>query len=164
MLKFKIMLKNIILKAVISLINDDGTFQVTLFDKVKNIANTNFYGLKTFAIKGSNVLLFNPSGNGDSTVGFAVSKALDLPALEEGEIAIYNELTSNYVHLKSDGSINVYADKVYLNGNTEAILKGTTFLTLFNAHTHTSAAPASPTSTPIVPLPSSVLSTKNFTE
>jgi hypothetical protein len=50
------------------------------------------------------------------------------------------------------------------SGATDALLKGTTFAPLFNAHIHPTTSPGAPTGPPIVPLPPSVLSTVSKTE
>ncbi len=43
----------------------------------------------------------------------------------------------------------------------EPLVKGTTFLSMFNTHIHTCTAPGSPTSPPMVPLTPAVLTTKS---
>jgi len=122
---FKSMLKNIIMRAIITLINEDKTFQVSLFDKVKNIQNTNFYGLKTFATSGSSVILLNVNGNSDSTIGFALNIAKDLAELAEGETMIYNLKTADYIHLKNDGEITVKCTKAVITASSIDLAGGT---------------------------------------
>jgi phage gp45-like len=112
------------MRAIITLINDDKSFQISLFDKVKNIQNSNFYGLKTFATVGSSVILFNIAGNTDNTMGFALNNAKDFPVLEEGETLIYNLKTSDYIQLKADNSINIKCTNAIIDADTVDIAGG----------------------------------------
>lgn len=72
--------------------------------------------------------------------------------------------------IKSNGMLNVEGQMVTVNGSmiklgtgaTNALLKTTAFMTLFNTHTH--GHPLSPTTPPIVPLTPAMLSTKVFSE
>jgi uncharacterized protein involved in type VI secretion and phage assembly len=45
-------------------------------------------------------------------------------------------------------------------GASEALLKGNSFMTYFNTHTHTTGGPGSPTSPPIAPMTPNLLSEK----
>jgi phage gp45-like len=125
MQNLKSMLKNMITRAIITLINEDKTFQISLFEKVKNVQNTNLYGLKTFAINGSSVILFNINGNTDNTMGFALNIANDLPKLLEGETMLYNLKTKNYVYLKNDGEINIKCTKAVITADNVDLAGGT---------------------------------------
>ncbi|PTX56107.1 hypothetical protein C8N43_0758 [Litoreibacter ponti] len=66
------------------------------------------------------------------------------------------------IEVKSSATINIEGSMVTVAGaGGEPLIKGSTFLSLFNAHTHPTAAPGSPTAPPMVPLTPSVLTTKS---
>ncbi len=68
----------------------------------------------------------------------------------------------------SAGGIDVKATTITLEGSSvalggaggEPLVKGTTFLSLFNAHTHPCTAPGSPSGPPLVPLTPAALTVK----
>jgi uncharacterized protein involved in type VI secretion and phage assembly len=67
---------------------------------------------------------------------------------------------SGTVTIKGSTSVTVDAPQIKLGAAaTEALLKGTTFLPLFNTHVHTCTAPATPSSPPVPTVPPTVLST-----
>jgi uncharacterized protein involved in type VI secretion and phage assembly len=87
--------------------------------------------------------------------------------LEKGKVRITNSqgdeivLDSNGIKLKAQKIQIDGASSIELgSGASEALVKGKTFMSLFNAHTHTSSMPGSPTSPPVAPLTPAVLSTK----
>jgi len=66
------------------------------------------------------------------------------------------------IDLKSSAVVNIEGSMVTVAGSGgEPMIKGTTFLSLFNTHTHTCTAPGAPTSPPMVPLTPTVLTTKS---
>jgi hypothetical protein len=68
--------------------------------------------------------------------------------------------SSSGVDVKS-ASINIEGQSVTLGGaGGEALLKGQTFLSLFNSHTHPCTAPGAPSGPPLVPLTPAALTTK----
>lgn len=75
-----------------------------------------------------------------------------------------NEITTSGggVEIKSSATVNVEGASVSIAGaGGEPLIKGSTFLSLFNSHTHPTAAPGAPTAPPMVPLTPSVLTTKS---
>ncbi len=75
-----------------------------------------------------------------------------------------NEITTagSGVTLKSSAVISIEGSMVAIAGSGgEPLIKGTTFLSMFNTHVHTTTAPGSPTSPPIVPLTPAVLTTRS---
>lgn len=66
------------------------------------------------------------------------------------------------VEVKSSATVNIEGSMVTVAGSGgEPLIKGTTFLSLFNSHIHNATAPFSPTSPPVVPLTPTVLTTKS---
>jgi hypothetical protein len=66
------------------------------------------------------------------------------------------------VTVKSGAVVTIEGSQVAIAGTGgEPLVKGATFLGLFNAHVHTCTAPGSPTSPPMVPLTPGVLTTKS---
>ncbi len=75
-----------------------------------------------------------------------------------------NEITAagSGVEIKSSAIVNIEGSMVTVAGSGgEPLIKGSTFLSLFNSHTHPTAAPGAPTAPPMVPLTPSVLTTKS---
>jgi uncharacterized protein involved in type VI secretion and phage assembly len=75
-----------------------------------------------------------------------------------------NEITAagSGVEIKSSATVNIEGSMVTVAGSGgEPLIKGSTFLSLFNAHTHNATSIGAPTSPPIVPLTPSVLTTKS---
>ncbi len=68
--------------------------------------------------------------------------------------------SSGGVDVKSSAVVNVEGSQVTIAGaGGEPLIKGTTFLSMFNSHTH--VAPMGPTGPPVPPLTPSVLTTKS---
>ncbi|WP_238366291.1 phage baseplate assembly protein V [Mesobacterium pallidum] len=66
------------------------------------------------------------------------------------------------VEIKASATVNIEGSMVTVAGSGgEPLVKGTTFLSLFNSHTHPTAAPGAPTLPPMVPLTPTVLTTKS---
>ena len=66
------------------------------------------------------------------------------------------------VEVKSSATVNIEGSMVTIAGSGgEPLIKGSTFLSLFNAHTHNATSIGAPTSPPLVPLTPSVLTTKS---
>lgn len=64
------------------------------------------------------------------------------------------------VVVKGATSVTIDAPQISLgSAAAEALVKGTTFLGLFNTHVHTCTAPGSPSTPPVPPVPPTVLST-----
>lgn len=70
--------------------------------------------------------------------------------------------SSGGVEVRSSATVNIEGSMVTVAGSGgEPLIKGTTFLSLFNSHIHNATAPGAPTSPPVVPLTPSVLTTKS---
>lgn len=70
--------------------------------------------------------------------------------------------SSGGVEVKSSAIVNIEGSMVTVAGSGgEPLIKGTTFLSLFNSHTHNATTMGAPTSPPMVPLTPSVLTTKS---
>jgi uncharacterized protein involved in type VI secretion and phage assembly len=66
------------------------------------------------------------------------------------------------VEIKSSATVNIEGSMVTVAGSGgEPLIKGSTFLSLFNTHTHNATSIGAPTSPPLVPLTPSVLTTKS---
>jgi len=88
---------------------------------------------------------------------------------KDGTVLLSNKVDTKIELNGTDGQVTITcpkavidANNIELAGNTEQVLLGTTFFSLFNSHTH--PTPAGPSSVPTNPLPSSVLSNKVKTE
>lgn len=74
-----------------------------------------------------------------------------------------NEITttSGGINIKAPATVTIEGASVAVGGTGgEPLLKGTTFLASFNAHTHICTAPGSPTGPPLPPLTPATLTTK----
>jgi phage gp45-like len=72
-------------------------------------------------------------------------------ALEDGEVSLYTD-QGDKVHIKRDGTIQVYAAHVELGKeNLEAIINSVEFMALYNAHTQMGNM-GFPTGVPIIPM------------
>ncbi len=91
------------------------------------------------------------NGNLETRYAFPSSpkKRLEDPLpnpLSEGELLLYNPTTQAYVYFKADGSITMNALAIEAGfGGTVQKLCNETFLTLFNAHVHSSGGSGIPT-------------------
>jgi uncharacterized protein involved in type VI secretion and phage assembly len=80
-------------------------------------------------------------------------------ACEDG---LGNQITTSASGVEVKGAtINIEGQSVTVGGpGGEPVVKGATFLSLFNSHTHPCTAPGAPSGPPIVPLLPTVLTTK----
>lgn len=78
-----------------------------------------------------------------------------------------SDIAGNVIKTEASG-VTVESAKIVLQGSVvqvggaggEPVVKGTTFLSLFNAHTHVCTAPGAPSGPPVPPLTPAVLTTK----
>jgi len=69
--------------------------------------------------------------------------------------------TSGGINIKAPATVTIEGASVALGGSGgEPLIKGTTFLTSFNAHTHICTAPGAPSGPPVPPLTPAALTTK----
>lgn len=69
--------------------------------------------------------------------------------------------SSGGVNIKASATVTIEGASVALGGSGgEPLIKGTTFLSSFNAHTHVCTAPGAPSGPPIPPLTPAALTTK----
>lgn len=93
--------------------------------------------------------------NGNSMV--MSSSGITLKDSAGNEIAT----TSAGINIKAPATITIEGASVAVGGaGGEPLIKGTTFLAMFNAHTHICTAPGSPSGPPVPPLTPAVLTTK----
>lgn len=168
---------NLIKRGIITLTTkDDSDFQICQVEylgKVKNIELVLPYGLYANPQEQSLVLMFNIGANEENISGIPYNPYNRFKNLEKGEVVVGNPNTGAKIHFKANGDIDIETDgaininstgSVNINGDTEPLVRGNALKTLFNSHTHTSAASGSPTTAPLQPITSAELSTKNFTE
>lgn len=75
-----------------------------------------------------------------------------------------NEITTaaGGITIKAPATVTIEGTSVAIGGSGgEPLIKGTTFLGMFNAHTHVCTAPGSPSGPPVPPLTPAVLTTKS---
>lgn len=66
------------------------------------------------------------------------------------------------ITIKAPATVTIEGASVAIGGSGgEPLIKGSTFLAMFNAHTHVCSAPGSPSSPPVPPLTPAVLTTKS---
>lgn len=120
------------------------------------------FGFISIPKKGSKVLFLQ---YGNVTIGIA-SDSDDRPSIEEGESALYRS-AEHFIHLKKDGSIDVKASAVNIDGDivsTGDVTDHTgslddlrqefeAFVQSYNKHVHVCAAPSSPSGPPQQPPP-----------
>jgi len=130
------------------------------------------YGFTSVPHEGAEAVMVFPQGNRDHCLVIAVDdRRYRLKSLEKGEVAIYTD-EGDKIHIKRGGMIEVVAStKVKIDSPAvelgsaaaEAVIKGTTFQGLFNAHTHMGNM-GYLTGTPTTPLSGSELSMVSKTE
>ena len=144
--------------------SDSGAYnrtQVSYLGKTKNTTVWMPYGLDANIPKDSLMLLFNVQGQEENMIGIGHNAALRFKNLAEGEVAIGNPKTGSKIYFKANGDIEVESDGVVnINGDTEPIIRGTAFKTLYDAHTHAGGGAGVPN----VAMSATQLSSKNFTE
>jgi uncharacterized protein involved in type VI secretion and phage assembly len=75
-----------------------------------------------------------------------------------------NEITAagSGVTIKSSATISIEGSSVAIAGSGgEPLIKGTTFMSMFNSHMHPTSAPGAPTGPPVVPMTPGALTTKS---
>ena len=168
-------IKNLIKWAKITLTDgDNDTWQraqvKSIGENPKKIIAVYPYGIFAVAPVGSNVLMFNISGQEENAAGIPFDIKNRFKNLKEGEILVGNTKTKSFIKFSENGDIEIEgtaninitsANAVNINGDSEALVKGNAFKIIYDAHTHTETG--SVTSTHIIPMPSSNLSNKNFT-
>jgi len=127
---------------------------------LNNIRRVEHYGLSTRALPGCQAYIVFPSGDRSYGVALVVGDKRYQMDLEGGEVALHDD-QGNYVAIKRDGNIEVKATtKVLIDsplvetkqnlkvGGDVEIVGGLTVngKNVSDTHTHTSAAPGSPTS------------------
>lgn len=102
--------------------------------------------------EGSHFILFD--GDQELKMWFSVSKGLTLSV----KGALINIAPDKLITLETTNKVIVDSPKIELSkGAIESVIKGDTFIGLFNSHTH--GSPAGPTTPPTIPIqPASVLS------
>ena len=75
-----------------------------------------------------------------------------------------NEITTEAggITIKAPATVTIEGASVAIGGSGgEPLIKGSTFLAMFNAHTHVCSIPGSPSGPPVPPLTPAVLTTKS---
>lgn len=97
--------------------------------------------------------------NGDYVENVKKNKIVDIVG-DEDTTTLGNRVHEALSHvIKSSGTIQLGSSSA-----TENLILGIAFSLFYNLHTHTSKAPGSPTSPPIVPMTALQMSSKHFTE
>jgi len=139
-------------------------------DDVERFQN---YGFTSVPKEGAEAVVVCPQGNREHMIAIVVDdRRFRFKAMAEGEVAMYTD-EGDYIHFKRGGNIDIKAAaKVKVESSAvelgetavEAVIKGDTFQTLFNAHTHITTSAGSATSAPVQQLTGSELSTVTKTE
>lgn len=146
-------------KCVIDSITDTTGLQthkiVLLADEVLDeIERIQEYGFTSVPLPGcEGVAVFVGGNRGNGSIIATDDRRYRPTSLEPGDVAIYSK-TGNMVKVLADGSIVIDSEKIELGqGALEKMLKGETFQTFFNNHTHVgnAGAPTSPPQSPSLP-------------
>ncbi|SHE31939.1 hypothetical protein SAMN05444273_10185 [Litoreibacter ascidiaceicola] len=149
---------------VLSLDDTDGTEVLTLksaadasmvLDQDGSMILTDAAGA-TVTLDAAGGELTVADGNGNELV--MTSSGITCTDANGNEIS----MSGSGVEVKSSATVNIEGSMVTVAGSGgEPLIKGSTFLSLFNAHTHNATSIGAPTSPPLVPLTPSVLTTKS---
>jgi phage baseplate assembly protein V len=143
-----------------------------VLDKIERVQE---YGFTSYPLAGCEGVAVFTGGNRDNGVVIATDDRRYRPSdLAEGDTCLYNAYGTRVILKNADGSVevitdselkvnaplvNILSDEINLgNGTLEKLIKGETFQTYFNTHTHTGNLGA-PTSPPITPSDASHLTT-----
>lgn len=152
-------------RCVLETIDDSKGIQVAkvslLEGEIKEMERIQQYGLTSNPSSGEGVAVFVGGNREHGIIINMDSRQFRLKGLDSGQVALYDEEGSK-VLLKNDGEIEIVAaTKVVVSsasveigdGSLEAVLKGETFQTFFNSHTHTGnlGAPTGPPNSPSIP-------------
>lgn len=156
------MLQDLIRRAVVTLVTESTRLRTVQAkygsDDVRDAEHFEPYGFTSRAAPGAEAI--GLSVGGEHTVVICVAdRRYRLTSLAEGEVALYDSAGSS-VTLKADGKIIINAaTTVEIGaGATEALVKGTSFRTLYNAHTHSNPEGGA-TGAPVVQMGTDLLST-----
>jgi|LakMenEpi03Aug12_release.lakeMendotaPanAssembly.Ray.scaffolds.fasta_scaffold1121633_2 hypothetical protein len=125
--------------------------QVSLFKKAREIPQALPYGVDSAPVREMVAVYANTADMGNSViVGYVYKDAV----AEVGSIRLYSE--NGYVYLRANGNLELLGDSKHMvryeeleTGFNSLKQSVTDLVTVFNAHTHTSTAPTTPTSTPL---------------
>lgn len=167
---------NLVLRGVVRLLEVEGGLQVLQvsarrgqsFSDVERFAEFGFWSRPPEDGQAEAVLVF-PGGNPDHPIAIAVEhRPTEKPSsVPPGGAAIYSAAAGTTVRVLPDGTVHIDAPggctitgALEVSGELEvsadATIEGTSFadlLTAYNAHTHQSASPGSPTSPPTPQIP-----------
>jgi len=164
-------------RAVVEMANDESRMQLLKMsvlageerDGVERFQN---YGFTSVPKEGAEAVVVCPQGNREHMIAIVVDdRRFRFKAMAEGEVAMYSD-EGDFIHIKRGGNIEVKAaasvkidSPIIELGKTaaEALIKGSTFQGLFNAHTHISGPPGNATSPSVQPLTGTELSTVSKT-
>ena len=141
----------------------DGDEKITLKSSADAVLEMDSNGSFMLTDSGGATVTLDASGNeikvedanGNSMV--MSSSGITLKDSSGNEIAT----ASGGIDIKAPATVTIEGAAVALGGSGgEPLIKGTTFLSSFNAHTHVCTAPGSPSGPPVPPLTPAVLTTK----
>jgi len=153
---------DLVRRAVVTLVTESTRLRTVqaqyASDDVRDAEHFEPYGFTSRAAPGAEAI--GLSVGGEHTVVICVAdRRYRLTSLAEGEVALYDAEGSS-VTLKADGKIVIdAAATIELGaGATEALVRGTSFRALYNAHTHSNPEGGT-TGAPVVPMGTDLLST-----
>ena len=169
--KMQSKIKMIASRAIIDTVNQglagqNLKIQVYADEVLDEVSHYQEYGLASKPLKGCRAVTLFLGANRENGVVIATDDDSRPADLEDGDVCLYTSQGAKILIKNADGKINIttdsevnitspvvnaVSDNIKLgSGTVEKLLKGETFQTFFNAHTHTGNLGA-PTSTPIVP-------------
>lgn len=159
-------LANIVNRAIVNLINDSKAFQlaqVSIYagEVHENVEHPQEYGLASNCPpSGAVAVTLCPQGSRDQILAITVANpAVRKKDMAVGEVALYNAVAETHLHLKEDGTIEADTSTLKSTGDVEDELETLddvrqrlkAFISHFNSHVHTCAAPGFPTTPPATP-------------
>lgn len=150
---------HIVVRGIASTIDDEKKMQLIQLaamadETLDDIERFQNYGFTSHPKPGAEAIGLSIGGDRGHTVVIAVDdRRFRLTALEEGEVAIYDDqgqkvhLARDGIQIFSEGTVSVEGGMIELGeGAAESVVLGDSFAAIYNAHTHTGnlGAPTGP--------------------
>ena len=148
-------LKSVFGKGLVDSVNDAGAIQTIKISGLENevldgIDRIQNYGMTSNPPKGSEVVAVFMGGSREDGIAVAVDCGeYRITGLQTGEVCVYSK-HGNTILFNTAGQL-------VLNSGAESAVKGDTFKSTYDAHTHSTAF--GPSGAPVIPYPAGGLNT-----
>lgn len=150
---------------------DDGKSYVTGNDPKSKRVTLEDKGIRLTSSSGNKIWIIEEESSGIQHILIEDNKGNKIELVQNSNDALNISVTGNVninctnANITAANTATIEASNVKLGQSAiESVIKGDTFSAFYNTHTHISAAPGSPTSTPVVPMTAAQLSSKVKTE